>query len=139
MRVSASMCICAPRDRVFALYADYVNWNRLFSLTIKGVRLVRDEGNTKELEIDHVDGLVPNMMRLRPPDTIEVDEVKRRYIATFLNTFEAVPDGTRFTVAADVRLKGWYTLATPFVRGYVHRQIVRFVLEPMKQNAERAH
>lgn len=138
MHVSASTLIRAPRDQVFAIYADYVNWPELFPITIKAVRLVREEGGTKLLEIDHVEGLVQNTLRLRPPDTIEVDEDKRKYTATFVNTFEAVSDGTRYTVVGDIHLKGWYKLAAPFVGGYVRRQMVRFVLEPMRQRAEEA-
>jgi hypothetical protein len=118
MRLSVSTHIHAPRDRVFALYANYANWPTIFP-TIKGVRLVRDEGDGKLLEIDHVEGRVPNVLRLRPPDTIEVDEVKRRYTATFRNTFETVPDGTRYTLAGDI-----------------HRQMTTLVLEPIKHVAE---
>jgi Polyketide cyclase / dehydrase and lipid transport len=136
MHVSESTLIRAPRERVFAIYANYVNWPRLFPITIKAVHLAHDEGDAKLLEIDHVEGRVTNILRLRPPDTIEVDEDKRRYTGTFLNTFEAVPDGTRYTVAADIHLKGWYKLAAPFVGGYVRRQLMRLVLEPMRQSAE---
>jgi hypothetical protein len=135
MHISVSTQIHAPRDQVFAIYANYSNWPKIFP-TIKGVRLVREQDNGKLLEIDHLEGLVPNLLRLRPPDTIEVDEVKRRYTATFLNTFETTPDGTRYTVTGDIHLRRWYKLAAPFVGGYIRRQIANFVLAPIKHAAE---
>ena len=135
MRVTMSTVIRAPRDRVFAIYANYRDWPKIFP-TIKGVRLVRDDGDVKLLEIDHREGLVPNTLRLRPPDVIAVDEIKRRYTGTFTNTFEVAPGGTRYTVAADTHLKGGYKLATPLVAGYVRHQLVTLVLDPIKQCAE---
>lgn len=135
MHVSVSTHICAPRDRVFAIYANYLNWPTIFP-TIKAVHLVRDEGDAKLLEIDHVEGRVTNILRLRWPNAIEVDEVKRKYVGTFLNTFEIVPDGTRFSIDADIHLKGWYKLATPFVAEYSRRQLARLVLEPIRSSSE---
>ena len=52
----------APADRVQALYRDPGNWAHLFPATIRGARVVRREGNTTVVEVDHVEGKVVNML-----------------------------------------------------------------------------
>ncbi len=51
--------------------------------------------------------------------------------------FEPEGDGTRYTVNAEVRLKGMYRLAAPLVKPIVLSQMRRFVLAPMKIAAEK--
>src|SRR5262245_52584543 len=51
----------APADRVRALYRDPDNWARLFPATIHGARVVRREGDTTVVEVDHVEGNVVNI------------------------------------------------------------------------------
>jgi hypothetical protein len=58
------------------------------------------------------------------------------YDASFLNRFEADTTGTGYTLIGDIRLKGASPVLAPFLRGYIHRQVSRFVLEPMEQLAE---
>ena len=134
--VETSMIIRAPVARVAGLYRDYRNWPRLFPATIRGVRLVRAEGARTELEIDHREGTVPNVMTEVSPGRIDLWEAKRRYDARFVNRFEAVPEGTRYTVVADVELKGAAKLLAPFLGGYIRRQVTRYVLAPMRVAAE---
>ncbi len=132
----ASIIIRAPRDRVAELYRDYRGWPRLFSATIRSVRLVRSEGARTELEIDHREGKVPNVMTVVGPDRVDLWEAKRRYQGSFVNRFEAVPEGTRYTVVADIRLTGAGRLLGPVLGGYIRRQIVRYILAPMRVAAE---
>ena len=135
LHVEVSTTVKAPRQTVLDIYADYAGWPRLFP-TISGVRLVRREGAKLVLEVDHVEGKVVNELLVRPPDTLELWEEKRRYDARFSNRFENVPGGTRFTVRGDIYLKGWARLLQPLLRGYVRRQIERLQLRPVKAKAE---
>lgn len=135
LHVDASITIGAPRERVWEVYADYRSWPRRFP-TIKGVRLIRQEGSKRVLEIDHIEGEVINELVLRPPDEIDLWEVKRRYDALFVNRFEIVRSGSRLRVGGDIYPKGWAKLLQPFLRGYVRRQINRLQLQPVKAAAE---
>jgi hypothetical protein len=94
------------------------------------------EGPKLVLEVDHVEGKVSNELMVRPPDQLELWEKKRRYNARFLNRFETVPDGTRFTVRGEIHLKGWARLLQPFLQGYVRHQMRQLQLEPVKAEAE---
>ena len=132
----ASLFIRAPWERVAQLYRDYHRWPALFPATIRAVHLVRAEGERTELEIDHREGKVPNVMTDVSPNRIDLWEAKRRYDGSFINRFEEVAAGTRFTVEAEIRLKGMARLLAPFLTRYITRQIVRYVLLPMRQAAE---
>jgi hypothetical protein len=135
LHLEVSTTVKAPRQTVLEVYADYTIWPCLFP-TIKGVRLVRREGAKLVLEVDHVEGKVVNELVVRPPDTLELWEEKRRYDARFTNHFEPVPGGTRFTVHGDIHLKGWARLLQPVLGGYVRRQIERLQAQPVKAEAE---
>ena len=135
LHVEVSAIVQAPRQTVLDVYADWSGWPRLFP-TISGVRLLRREGEKLVLEIDHVEGRVVNKLVVRPPDTLELWEEKRRYDARFLNRFETVPDGTRLTDRGEIRLKSWARLLQPFLAGYVRRQMRRLQLQPVKVEAE---
>jgi Polyketide cyclase / dehydrase and lipid transport len=135
LHVEASTTVRAPKETVSEVYADYRNWPRLFP-TISGVRLLRREGAKLVLEVDHVEGKVRNELLVRPPDTLDLWEEKRRYDARFRNRFETIAGGTRFTVGGDLHLKGWARLLRPLLRGYVRRQMERLQLQPVKAEAE---
>jgi hypothetical protein len=135
LQVQVTTTVQAPRQTVLDVYADYQRWPRLFP-TISGVRLLRREGPKLVLEVDHVEGKVVNELTVRPPDTLDLWEEKRRYEARFLNRFETVPGGTRFTAGGDIYLKGWARLLQPLLRGYVRRQLRQLQLQPVKAEAE---
>jgi hypothetical protein len=135
LQVEVSTTVQAPRETVLDVYADYQGWPRLFP-TISGVRLLGREGPKLLLEVDHVQGKVVNELTVRPPAALDLWEEKRRYDARFLNRFETVPDGTRFTVRGDIYLKGWARLLKPFLRDYVRRQMQRLQLQPVRAEAE---
>jgi Polyketide cyclase / dehydrase and lipid transport len=135
LQVEASTTVQAPRETVLDVYADYRGWPRLFP-TISGVRLLRHEGPTLVLEIDHVEGKVINELTVRPPAALDLWEEKHRYDARFRNRLETVPGGTRFTVRGEIHLKGWARLLQPFLRGYVRRQMQRLQLQPVKAEAQ---
>ncbi len=123
---------------VAALYADWTSWPRLFPATIRGVRLTRDEGATKVIDVDHVEGHVPNRMTVRSPTEIELEEWKKRYVARFSNVFEPAPEGARCVVTADVTLTGPLSVLAPIAAPFVRARIRRFVLEPLRRAAEAA-
>ena len=135
MTVVASTMVSAPKATVSAVYGEYPNWPRLFP-TINGVRLLRREGAKLVLEIDHAEGTVVNEMLVRSPDEISLWEVHRRFDALFLNRFETVPEGTRFTVSGEIHLKGLAKPLKPFLRGYVSKRMERLQLQPVKAEAE---
>jgi hypothetical protein len=135
LHVEVSTVVEAPRQTVLDVYADYASWPRLFP-TISAVRLLGREGAKLALEVDHVEGKVLNELVVRAPDQLDLWEEKRRYDARFLNRFESIPDGTRFTVSGELHLKGWARLLQPFLRGYVRRQMRRLQLQPVKAEAE---
>jgi hypothetical protein len=126
----------APADRVRALYEDAERWDRLFPATIRGARIVRREGDTTEVEVDHVEGKVRNVLRRVSATRVDLREWKRRYEATFTNEFVPEPGGTRFTVAAAVRLRWPYRVLEPLVTPLVRARMRRYVVEPLKAAAE---
>lgn len=129
--------IRAPAERVAAVYADHDAWPRTFPRTIRGVRLVREEGADKTLEIDHVEGKVTNVMHVAGPHEIDLLEWKRRFSARFENHFDPVDGGTRYTLVADVTLRGPLRLLAPLLGPLVRSRMKRFVLDPLRDAAER--
>jgi hypothetical protein len=135
VQVQTSTLIHAPQPRVIAIYRDYHTWPKFFP-TIKAVRLLSEEGNKTTLEIDHQEGRVINTLTFISAQDIRLEEVKKKYDATFLNRFEAVSEGTRYTLVGDIFLKGIYKLLTPFLKKYIRKQMTALVLEPLKRYAE---
>jgi hypothetical protein len=139
VHVSAAITVHAPPDRLVARYLDFAQWPQLFAATIRGTRLVQSRGDEMTVEVDHrTAGRVINVIRPRSPNEIELGEFKPKFEATFLNRFDPIPEGTRYTVVADVKLKMPYALLAPFLTGYVRRAVRRYVLEPMRDVAERS-
>jgi hypothetical protein len=137
IHVEVSDTIRASPVKVAGMFRDYQAWPRLFSATIRGVRLVREDHGFEVLEIDHVEGKVINKLRVASWGLIELEEYKKQFDGHFENRFEPVAGGTRYTVVADITLKGPYKILEPLLRSYVRRQITRFVINPMKRAAER--
>ena len=135
IRMAVSTDVAAPAETVRGIYADYSAWPHLFP-TIKGVRLIRRDGPTVVLDIDHAEGHVINELEERSSSEIELREVKRHYDARFVNGFEGIPGGTRFTILGEIRLKGAARLLQPFLRGFVRRQMEQLQLQPVKAEAE---
>lgn len=126
----------ASAERVRALYEEPDNWARLFPATIRGARVVRREGDTMVVEVDHVEGRVMNVLRAVSRTRVDLDESKRRYDATFMNEFIPEGEGMRYTLTARVRLKWPYRLFEPFVKPLVLARMRRYVVAPLKAAAE---
>lgn len=129
----------APAERVRALYEDAERWGELFPATIHAARVVRREGDTAVVEVDHLEGKVVNVLRRVSATRIELEEWKRRYHATFTNEFVPEEGGARVTVTAAVRLKWPYRLVAPLVKPLVVARMRRYVVEPLKAAAEAGH
>jgi hypothetical protein len=137
VRAVASQIIHAAPERVSALYLDFDHWPQLFPRTILGTRLIRQNDTTKAIEVDHAKaGRVLNLMTVLSADEIRLDEFKPHYEARFINRFEPDARGTRYTVIADVQLKGVLRLLSLIAPPFVRRRIAKFVLRPIKAMAE---
>lgn len=137
IKATVSEHIDASAEKVFALYADPANWPRIFP-TIRAVRIVRESRDEKFVDVDHVyEGKVINVVRQVSATRIDLEEFKHHYDATFINVMKPEQGGTRYTVSAEVRLKGFYRLAALFVKPLVRAQMRRYVLVPMKTAAEK--
>ena len=136
-RAEASIIIRAPIARVIQLYRDYRNWSELFPATIREVHLVKAEPPRTTLEIVHREGIVPNVMTEVTPACIELWEEKRLYVGTFTNWFESTREGTRYTISANIVLKGAAKAIGPLLPWYIRRQLIRHVLVPVRRAAER--
>ena len=129
--------ISAPPDVVAALYADYEGWPRLFPATIRGVRLLADDGQRKTIEVDHAsEGKVINIMMVVSLHEIRLEEFKRRFDARFINRFEAAGQATRYSIVADVQPKGLAHALAPLAPPIVRARLNRFVLQPMRAAVE---
>lgn len=134
----ASQHIHAAPERVWALYQDYAHWPSVFP-AIRGTRLIRENDTTKAIEVDHATaGRVLNLMTVLSSGEIRLEEFKPHYDALFTNRFDADADGTRFTVIADVQLKGALRLLRPIARSIVRRRLAKLLLRPLKAIAESA-
>ena len=119
------------------MYRDYRGWPQLFPATIAGVRPVSAESDAVLLEVAHKrEGPVVNRLRVLSSKGIELCEWKQRYDARFVNYFEPDELGTRYTLSAEITVKGAWRMLEPFMRPYVTRQMVRFVVEPLRRHAE---
>jgi len=126
----------ASAERVRLLYEKPENWPRLFPLTIRAARVVRREGDTTVVEVDHVEGIVINTLRAVSATRIDLAEFKQRYEATFANEFIGEGDGMRYRLTASVRPKWPYWLAAAFLKPLVLARMRRYVVEPLKAAAE---
>ena len=75
-------------------------------------------------------------MTLAPAEEIRLEEHERHYDALFVNRFEVDLAGTRYTLCAEVRMRGWRRLLSALARPLARRLMRRFVLEPSKRAAE---
>jgi hypothetical protein len=136
VKTRVSGLIHAPSERVASIYENFAAWPQIFGKTIKGVRLLREDGPTKTIEVDHVEGRAMNVMSRIAPDEIRLEEWKKRYTARFTNRFEPVPGGTRYSIIANVSLTGPFKALAPIAKPFVRARIKRFVLYPVKDVAE---
>lgn len=137
LRARAALLIHAPRERVVAIYRDFARWPSTFP-TIRGTRVLHDDGHAQVIEVDHRKaGRVINVLSATSPTDVELREFKRKYTARFINRFEAVPEGTLYTVTAEIRPCGlWRLVSGPWLDSYVRSRIAHLVLEPVRKAAE---
>lgn len=130
--------INALPHEVKSIYCDFDNWGWLFPKTIRSARLINEEPGKQIVEVDHKQaGKVINILNYVSPNEVKLEEFKNVYDAVFLNRFEPALNATRYTIIADVFLKGIYKVARPFVEGIVRSRIKNYVLIPIKKFAEK--
>jgi hypothetical protein len=138
VRVREALVIRDTPEHLAALYLDYRNWPELLPATIRGVRKLAEDAGDITVEVDHrTEGRVVNIIRPMSASVIALEEFKPRYDATFVNRFESVPQGTRYVLDAEIRFHMPYALIAPLLSGIVRQRMRRYVLEPMRDEAER--
>lgn len=136
VRATTSRLVRAPRATVYGIFTDVRGWPQVFP-TISWVRVLREEPDEVEVVVGHREGEVRNRLMPQPPGRALLLEGKRHYDAVFANDFVEEPGGrTTVTVHALIELKGWRRVLSPFLGGYVRRQVDRFTLSPVAEAAE---
>lgn len=123
-----------PVPRAVTIYLDYRNWNKLFPITIRATRLIKEEDNQQTVEVDHKqEWKVINIITMLSEGCIRLDKFKKQFNGTFFNEFESFPSGACYRITAYISLKGFYKLLHPFVKWLVKKKIDRYVLIPFKE------
>jgi hypothetical protein len=136
VHATVATTIAAPRDRLVRLLLDYPRWHRIFPATIARTELVRREGRTTVVMVRHRrEGRVMNELTDCGEGVVVLRESKRRYDAAFVNHFESVAGGTRYTVHAAVHIRQPLTVLAPLLRGVVARAVRRYTVEPLRAAA----
>lgn len=134
--VTTSVMVDAPAAVAYRLFADVEAWPRIFP-KVEAVRRVTADDSRIEVLVRHAtEGNVPNVLILRPPDTIVLEEAKRHYRAVFVNRFHTVGERSRYEVTATIRLTGWRRLLSSVLGPYVRGQLLALTLRPLKAAAE---
>lgn len=134
--VAMSAVFDAPSHVVLAAFVDIPTWHRTFP-KIRGAEVVTRNPTCLEVLVHHREGEVANRLQIRPPDTVWLEERKRRYDATFVNRFVALPDGkTEYQILGDIRLRGRLRVGGPLAGWYARHSLKRFTVEPLREAVE---
>lgn len=144
IQAEAAVDIAAPPERVAALYRNVEKWAETFPATIAYAHVIETGSNWEKIEVSHKkEGRVPNTLIFLSDTAIGLEESKKRFDASFLNTFEPNANGgTHYVVTAYISLKGIYKVLRPLLVPYVRQQALKqmksYVLNPLKTAAEKA-
>jgi uncharacterized membrane protein len=109
LHVEVSHVVKAPREKVYAAYADFEAWPK-WSRQATVVRVVGREGGTVSIESETVSDGRPRIavakLTLSPPEGVETERETRLTRARRTVRFEEVPEGTKVTAVLDFRVKG---------------------------------
>jgi hypothetical protein len=137
MQVQLSISINVAPSTAVAAYLDYRNWHILFPLTVRVVKFIWKENNVVTVEVDHkAEGFLINIITVISSREIKLEEFKPKYNAIFINRFQEISTGTRYTLVAIVSLKNLYKLIEPFLKPILKKRIRKFALQPMKEFLE---
>ncbi len=136
MHVEASQVVRAPRERVYAAYADFESWPK-WSKRLKRVRIVEANGNTVSLETEAERGgrtrVSSTRLTLSEGFKSETESETKLTMTKRTVKFEDVPEGTKVTAVLDVHVKGlWSALFVP--RGRAEEEST--AMEGLKSFAE---
>lgn len=135
IRFRVTELIDAPCSVVRAAYRNYTRWPQIFP-TIHAIRTLGRRDGWELMEVDHVEGRVLNAIATPSPNVLVLQESKRLYDATFVNTFTDVDGKTLLVVEADIEPKGPVRLLRPVARVLARRLIERYQLHPLKLAVE---
>jgi len=120
-KISFEKIVKAKRDKVFSLVTDYESFEKILPQYFPSIRIRSTRDNVSVIE-EHLrfDGKELIMMTkhvITPPELHEVFVIggdgKGSYI---FEKYEEIPEGTRITVEADLKLKGVMKIAGFFGR-----------------------
>jgi len=108
----------APMDKVFRIASDYESvpkWSKFY----KSVKIVNRVDNVTDLEVEtHAFGMNekgPGKAIATPPNKLELQGNPKEFVRDAVFTLETVPEGTKLTYVADVKLSGVIaTIVGPF-------------------------
>ena len=135
--VQTSLEIKAPSKYLFSLYQDLTIWDRLFPITIKEARLLKEEDGKLVISVQHKKaGKVINILSVQSDREIRLEEFKPVYDAVLINRFQQLNARSLYTIIAEIRFKSFFKIVEPFIKSIVERRIKKFVLKPMQDYAE---
>jgi len=107
----------APREKVYAAYADFEAWPK-WSNQATAVRVIQRDGDTVKIESQTSSGKksrrTVTRLLLRPLDKVEAESETRLTRIRTTVRFEDTRDGTRVTAELEVEVKGsWGWIFAP--------------------------
>jgi hypothetical protein len=134
IRIQTSLNIHASSQYLFNLYRDYCQWNKLFPLTIKDAKLLKNENGNLTISVSHkTAGEVINILSVVSDNEIKLEEFKPLYHAVFVNYFQPINNGTCYRVTAEITVKGFFKIVELFIKSLIKKRIRKFVLVPIRQ------
>ncbi|MGA8856564.1 MAG: SRPBCC family protein [Candidatus Bathyarchaeia archaeon] len=145
VQVEISEIIHAPKERVYAINANFSNWPKIYPW-VKSVRLISEQGNERILEAvvtNKGKEQVVHLTQSLSPNRIEETQRRKRATAIKINyAYETVPEGTRLLITASLEPRAntiLYRSATFLLRRRLVNMLIRYVrssLELEKKAAE---
>jgi hypothetical protein len=137
-RARISSHIPASASAIRNLLADYERWPAIFPM-VTAARLVDDSHGVSVIAVRHRKfGEIINRLVDGPNGSLILEEAKPTYDATFINEFVPVATGgTCLMITAEIQLKGWRRVASPFVGPIIRRHLKNLTLDPLRRAAER--
>ena len=126
--VETSRVIAAPREKVFKLATDLENAPKYLPTHFKSVKILQREGNTVTTDevIMAAGRTIKQTSRhtIQEPDKHEAEVLTGDAVGTKVSeTYAEVPEGTKVSVVADVRLAGILKMVEVLGKGRIRAEI----------------
>ena len=126
--VEISRVIAAPREKVFKLVTDFENAPKYLPNQFKSIKILSREGNT--VTTDEVIVAAGRTVKqtskhtVQAPDKHEAEVLTGDAVGTKISeTYTEVPEGTKVSIVADVRLAGILKVVEVFGKGRIRAEI----------------